>query len=490
MFLSKESRQSTRIIGHVLNFPLYDGDCSPAARELLAAGDIDGAIAEWRRLADLGSGRARCVLAYLALKGTHSAVPDLEEARRLATSALSGERGYANYVLGCIALKEQQTSSVAQYLGESYRAGFVPAATLLASLSLGGPNTSAKTKSSAESLLSKAAAAGHRPAQIFLCGYYLRGRFGFAKRILGLVLVPAALIRFAVSAKYHCFSMGCFQYSNRSTAPIFAAASQLVSSKGASRRPRYLNVLRSTHILAAVLSAEVLVVHSSVGSRFDGAMTGWILLAVFPYGLSYLAAAKMDAGSLVATAVQTLLLLLLTSLACSAYLGQLFDLPLGTWTIIILAIAQSALLLIACGLAATAAQNVEEAPEPAAAYRKPIAMANTLLGIVAAGSVFARPEFRHLEYLSPHGFEISSDILLALLPYVAVALFSWRLVTTNRVRPWVYLCVVVMGTSMAVINNCGLAAIQPGYLGVGFMVMAQFIGFGLAAEWALDGNEW
>ncbi len=69
MFLSKEGRQSARIMGHVLNFPLYDGDCSPTARNLLAVGDVDGAIAEWRRLADLGSGRARCVLAYLALKG-------------------------------------------------------------------------------------------------------------------------------------------------------------------------------------------------------------------------------------------------------------------------------------------------------------------------------------------------------------------------------------------------------------------------------------
>jgi hypothetical protein len=58
MFLSKANRQSARVMGHVLNFPLYDGDCSPVARELLAVGDIDGAIAEWRRLADLGSGPA------------------------------------------------------------------------------------------------------------------------------------------------------------------------------------------------------------------------------------------------------------------------------------------------------------------------------------------------------------------------------------------------------------------------------------------------
>jgi len=223
MFLSKEGRQSARIMGHVLNFPLYDGDCSPTARNLLAVGDVDGAIAEWRRLADLGSGRARCVLAYLALKGTPSAASDIEEARRLASSALSGERGYANYVLGCIALKEGQASTFGQYLGESSRAGFVPASTLIGSIVLAGRNTEAKANIIAESMLRKAAAAAHRPAQILLCGSYLRGRFGFAKRILGLVLLPAALIQFAVAAKFQVFSVSCFHYSHRSTEPLFAS---------------------------------------------------------------------------------------------------------------------------------------------------------------------------------------------------------------------------------------------------------------------------
>ena len=67
MFFSKDSRLSARVFGTVLNFPLYDGDCCPAARECLALGDVTGAVAEWQRLADLGSGTARCILAYLYL---------------------------------------------------------------------------------------------------------------------------------------------------------------------------------------------------------------------------------------------------------------------------------------------------------------------------------------------------------------------------------------------------------------------------------------
>src|SRR5271170_5029838 len=134
MFLSKESRQSAQVFGHALKMSLYDADLSPRAREFLAVGDVEGAIAEWRRLADLGSGRARCVLAYVALMGTSTVAPDLEEARRMAVSAVSGERGYANYVFGCIALKEGQVDSAAKNLLESHKAGFVPAATLLSSL--------------------------------------------------------------------------------------------------------------------------------------------------------------------------------------------------------------------------------------------------------------------------------------------------------------------------------------------------------------------
>src|SRR3974390_3017645 len=114
-------------MGRVLNDPLYDGDCSRTARDRLEAGDVDGALAEWRRLADLGSGRARCILSYISLRGTASVPPDLAGARRLASSAVGAERGYANYVLAWIAIKEGKASSVAQYLGESFRAGFTPA---------------------------------------------------------------------------------------------------------------------------------------------------------------------------------------------------------------------------------------------------------------------------------------------------------------------------------------------------------------------------
>ena len=479
MFLSKESRLSARVLGRVLNYPLYDGDCSQAAREFLAVGDIDAAIAEWRRLADLGSGRARCVLAYLALKGTPSVEPDLEEARRLASSALSGERGYANYVLGCIAIKEKQVASVAQFLGESHKAGFVPAGTLLAALTLESRQLSAKAKSSAASLLRRASAAGHRPALLILCRSYIRGRLGFARRFLGVCLFPLAMTRLMLSLKYRIFAVNSFYYSN-SPGPIFAEQKgrDKPSSTGA-----LAGFLSLTHVATAIFAAAVLI------TRLNTSSVGWMALAMWPYGVSFLVAARVDSRSWVATAVQTLLLLLVTSLICSAYLGQLFDFHLNIGAILFLTIVQGALLWLACRVAETPARLVETAPEPASASRTPISLAEMLLGIVAAGSVLARPEFRRAEFLSPHGIAIVSNVLLAFLPYVVAALFTWRFAITNFVRPWVYFCIVIIGTAVAVINDVGLGAVQPGYLGVEFVVYAQLLFFVGAAGWALDGNE-
>jgi TPR repeat protein len=484
MFLSKESRQSARIMGHVLNFPLYDGDCSPAARNLLAVGDVDGAIAEWRRLADLGSGRARCVLAYIALKGAPGVAPDVEEARRLASSALSGERGYANYVLACIAIREQQASAAAQYLRESYSAGFVPAATQLASLALQGTNLSAKTKSGAESMLRKAAAAGHCPARVFLCSFYLRGRFGFAKRLLGSFLLPMALIRFAMCAKFSVFSMRALQYSNRQTEPVFVEASRLLVAKerGSSVNPRYLNVLRITHIAAAALAAVVLVAQSDDHNYL--AIAAWIALAAWPYALSYFVAAGSVGWNLISVFVQTFLLGLITAFACDVYIGHALGVRLNAWMLFGLTIVQSMLLMFASGYGALAAKRLVRTSEPVP-HRRLVISAHLVSGLVAALAIFLRPAVWNIEYLRLNGIDVVVHSLLALLPYVAVAVFALPLITQNRWRPYVYLGILVIGTVVAVVSNSGLADVSQGVV-----VMAQFICFGMAAEWALDGNEW
>jgi TPR repeat protein len=481
MFLSKESQQSARVIWHVLNFPLYDGDCSPTARRLLEVGDVDGAIAEWQRLADLGSGRARCVLAFLALVGTPPKEPDIEEARRLASSALSGERGYANFVLGCIAIREMRVTSIAQYLGESNKAGFLPAATLLASLALGARNASAKTKIGAERLLGKAAAAGHRPAQLALCGFYLHGRFGIAKRFLGLILFPLAITKYVLSAKYRGFSIGSFQYFIRPRFPLVAEASKLALAKESVGRPRYLNVLRFTHIAAGAVAA-VVAVSQSADHNYSLIAAG--VAATWPYAVSYFMVSGTVARNLASLAVYIFLLILITAFACDAYTGRTFEIRLSMWMYGGVAVVQTLLLMFAGGISMLATKRVVRTSEPVP-HRQWVVPAHVVLGFLAASAVFMRPALWHVEYLRRYALDVVIHSLTALLPYVAATLFALPLVTPNRWKPWTYLGVLVVGTALAVASNSGLIDVSQGVV-----VMAQLIGFILAAEWALDGTEW
>jgi hypothetical protein len=219
--LSKESRLSSHIFSRALNFPIYGGDCSATAIASLAAGDINGAIEEWRRVSSLGSCRARCVLAFIAIVGAPSIEANLEEARRLSLSALSGERGYANYLLGCIELKEKRLGSALPYLEESRKAGFVPATTLMAAQLLRVKNAGAESNRNAVIMLRSAIAKGHVPAKILLSRFYVSGRLGSYKRLVGAVLLAQALVSYALVAKYRVFSMQSFHYFDNFRRPLF-----------------------------------------------------------------------------------------------------------------------------------------------------------------------------------------------------------------------------------------------------------------------------
>lgn len=49
---------------------------------------------------------------------------------------------------------------------------------------------------------------------------------------------------------------------------------------------------------------------------------------------------------------------------------------------------------------------------------------------------------------------------------------------------------LIGGTALAVCNNSGIWVVQPGLLGIGLVLVVQFIGFVLATEWTMDGTEW
>lgn len=497
MLFNKENRLSASIFGHVLNSPLYDGDCSPAAREYLAAGDIDSAVGEWRRLADLGSSRARCILAYLSFKGTPLSPADTDEAKRIALTAVAGERGYANYLLGSISLKERQIDAAAKYFVESVKAGFLPAFMAAASILLRSGDASKERKQSAINLIRRAINDGHIPARIALSAAYISGKIGLAKRVLGIGMFPFALIRYLMGARYHVFSIHYFQIVPSSKYSLFNAESiARIQQRGSRTNDRFRLVSLGLIYAAAALVAAFAVLSRpdfsfrEYETHTDWAIAGWIMLAAWPYGLSYLTASVIAVGGGIARVVHVSLIILITALACDAYSGRLLGIALNNWMLTGISLAQAFLLLMAGGFGALAAQRIKTTDDPIPPYRNRVLWAHLILGFLAASACFARPEVWHLHFIQHSGIDLVTRAMIAALPYGASAVFSWPFLTTRVWRSWIYMCVLILATVVVIGSYSGAFGWSTEFYVLGDLVLAQFIGFFLAAEWAMDGEEW
>lgn len=217
---------SIRAFYKVLNQPLFDGDCSQKARELLAAGKIESAIEEWSRLADLGSGNARCVLAYIYFRGTPTLPPDLIKARTFANAATPTSRGYANYLLGCFALAEGDVAQAVRHLKISHEAGFIPGLTLLAWIRFRHGVIKTENQRTAETLALLAIKAGHVPARALLARIQCSGQLGAIKRFHGTFSMPWCLLQGFFSMRSNVFSVKCFHYTPTFKLPLFATSSK------------------------------------------------------------------------------------------------------------------------------------------------------------------------------------------------------------------------------------------------------------------------
>ena len=211
---------SARVLGIVMNFPLYDGKVSVKARQLIADGRLDEALAEYRRLADLGSGMAKCVLAYLNLRGLPRVPRDLEAAKNLASAALRSEPGYANYILAYVAQFEKNTAKSIDLMLQSYRARFIPAASALG-LICGQGYGVARDPKKAEIFFWRAIRSGHIPAPYLLCRLYIRGDCGVVKRILAILAIPVVIAYVAICSRFLIFSIYNFRHFNVTVPPMF-----------------------------------------------------------------------------------------------------------------------------------------------------------------------------------------------------------------------------------------------------------------------------
>ena len=211
---------SAKILGIVMNFPLYDGNVSEKARELIASGKLNDALAEYRRLADLGSATARCVLAYLSLRDLPGVPRSADVAKALANAALGREPGYANYVLAYAASYEKDSAKSVELMYESYKAHFIPAASAIGLIFGQGYGVS-KDPKKAEAFFLRAISLGHIPAPMLLCRFYMQGQRGVVKRILGLFLYPFSFLYMWITTRFYIFSVRTFRHFNGSVPPMF-----------------------------------------------------------------------------------------------------------------------------------------------------------------------------------------------------------------------------------------------------------------------------
>ncbi len=203
---------SLRASNRALNYPLFDGNVSEAARRMLAHGNVSAAIQEYDRLAALGSGRARCITAYAYLMGSFLTPRDHAAAKTIALSATSSEPGYSNYILAFVALAEGNHASSFSHLIASRKAGFLPAFSASAQLFSSLYRSAERDLKLAENLFIRAIRVGHIPAYMLLAGFYLKGKRGLPKRFVGLVLYPVALIAFYFAWRFSTFSLSTFTY--------------------------------------------------------------------------------------------------------------------------------------------------------------------------------------------------------------------------------------------------------------------------------------
>jgi len=211
---------SARVTGIVMNYPLYDCGVSNLARDLIADGKVLAAIAEYRRLADLGSGGARCVLAYLYVRGAPTIPPDLAAAEQLAAAAVSTEPGYANYILSITAMLSGGHLQSVKYMIKAVKAGFPPALSAMAQISNQGMGIRRNLKS-AEHYFFRAMERGHIPAAYLLCRFYMLGEAGNLKKLLGLVGCPFAWLRLWITTRFMIFSVRSFRHFNIKQPPMF-----------------------------------------------------------------------------------------------------------------------------------------------------------------------------------------------------------------------------------------------------------------------------
>ncbi len=208
-----------------LNYSIY---VPPEGFDLLTVLGEQGAerfIMELGTRADLGTTWAAAILGFLELKGGLSGQARLDRAEQRCLPAARAGDSYAQYVLAWILLELRRPEEAFQWMNRAAAVGnFLPAWADLGRFTLGGVGLRHPSVARGIDILWSAHRRGHQAALLFICDTYRRGRCGLARRAVGYLMSPYALIRFYFALLLHPFTERVFVNMHTGERPFRSVA--------------------------------------------------------------------------------------------------------------------------------------------------------------------------------------------------------------------------------------------------------------------------
>ena len=189
-----------------IRHPFFVPKEGEAVLEVLRIEGASGFLTELDRRSQLGSAWASSLLAYIEL--SNATEEGLRTARARTLTTRHAERGdaYAQYVLAWALFIGGEHGSAIEYMTRSAVQGFPPALMDFALFAWLGVSESAPDPSTAMRLLASARRAKHSGEWLRRCGFYRSGKYGAAKRILGIALEPIAMCQYGAAVLWSPFS--------------------------------------------------------------------------------------------------------------------------------------------------------------------------------------------------------------------------------------------------------------------------------------------
>ena len=212
-------RVAYRLYEKVINYPFYVPDLGQPTNGLFLAGRVEEYIADIRRQAALGSNAAASLLAYLYLTGAINGKVDLDAAASMCRDPARSGHAYAQFVMAWVCCAYGEVAEAVHWLRKSAIEGlFAPAYLDLGRFVVAGIGVEEPDRAAGLKILWEAHRCGHRIALLASARALLAAGSGLGSKLLGLLMMPVAVIRAALYVRRYPLSE--FGFSHEPTRPL------------------------------------------------------------------------------------------------------------------------------------------------------------------------------------------------------------------------------------------------------------------------------